>query len=512
MSGPQSGAGDGDGVPQDPVAGSAAGSVPGSFTARPGLSPVPTPLRVAYGLGSMAEGTKDTLFNIFLLFYYHSVLGLSGALAGLAIFLALCLDAVTDPLLGAISDRTRSRWGRRHPWMYASVVPLALAFVALAAPLEGLSQAALFGWLLGFAVLARQGMTLYAVPSNAMLPELTPHYDERTEIVGLRFLFGWLAGLSVAVLGYTVFFAEQPGGVDGRLDPAAWPAFGLFCAGVAVAGVLICAGGTHRAIGRLATPPAGPLRPRALLGDVREVLGSKPFRPLLWAALCSAAGWGYINATSLYINTWYWGLSSQAIGGLTLGIFVSVFIAAGAAPGLAAMSDKRTVAVKLSLFALVFGPLPLLLRLLGWFPENGTRELFAALLLHTIILFAALIAISIITASMIADLADWSEATHGRRHEGVFAAVMAFVIKATSGLGTLGAGLMLELIGLEASTAALQGAGEPAGAPATTALNALGGAVALGISLLFALSVWFLSRYPLTRERFAAVRPQAESA
>lgn len=281
---------------------------------------------------------------------------------------------------------------------------------------------------------------------------------------------------------------------------------------MAVAGVLICAGGTHRAIGRLATPPAGPLRPRALLGDVREVLGSKPFRPLLWAALCSAAGWGYINATSLYINTWYWGLSSQAIGGLTLGIFVSVFIAAGAAPGLAAMSDKRTVAVKLSLFALVFGPLPLLLRLLGWFPENGTRELFAALLLHTIILFAALIAISIITASMIADLADWSEATHGRRHEGVFAAVMAFVIKATSGLGTLGAGLMLELIGLEASTAALQGAGEPAGAPATTALNALGGAVALGISLLFALSVWFLSRYPLTRERFAALRPQAESA
>ncbi len=469
--------------------------------------PVPTGLRVAYGLGSLAEGTKDTLFNIFLLFYYHSVLGLSGALAGLAIFLALCLDAVSDPLLGAISDRTRSRWGRRHPWMYLSVLPLGGAFVALVLPPAGLSEGQLFAWLLGFAVLARQGMTLYAVPSNAMLPELTPDYDERTEIVGIRFLFGWLAGLSVAVLGYTVFFAPRPDGSDGRLVAEAWPAFGVFCAAVAVAGVLICALGTQRRMRSALPASPGGLHGREMVRDVVAVLRAAPFRPLLYSALCSAAAWGYINATSLYVNTWYWGLSSKEIGGLTLGIFVSVFVAAGVAPGLAAVSDKKTVAVRLSIFGLVFGPLPLLLRLLGWFPENGTRDLFAALFMHTMILFAALIAIGIVTASMIADLADWSERALGARHEGIFAAVMAFVIKATSGLGALGAGIILDVIGFDPQ-AAMDGVLSPA-APSELAMQKLGLAVALGISALFALAVWFLSRYPLTRARFEALRETA---
>ncbi len=469
--------------------------------------PVPTGLRVAYGMGSLAEGTKDTLFNIFLLFYYHSVLGLSGGLAGLAIFVALCLDAVSDPMLGALSDRTRSRWGRRHPWMYLSVLPLGGALVALVMPPEGLSQAQLFGWLLGFAVLARQGMTLYAVPSNAMLPELTADYDERTEIVGVRFLFGWLAGLTVAVLGYTVFFGERPDGSDGRLVADAWPAFGLFCAAVAVLGVLVCALGTHRRIAGLAAPAARPLRVSAMAGDVLSVLRAAPFRPLLYSALCSAAAWGYINATSLYVNTWYWGLSSEQIGGLTLGMFVSVLVAAGVAPGLAAMSDKKTVAVRLSLFGLVFGPLPLVLRLLGWFPENGTRDLFAALFMHTMILFAALIAISIVTASMIADLADWSESALGARHEGIFAAVMAFVIKATSGLGALAAGIILDVVGFDPQAAA-SGVVTP-GAPSVQALQQLGLAVAVGIVLLFALAVVFLSRYPLTRARFAELRQPA---
>lgn len=474
--------------------------------------PVPTGMRIAYGMGSLAEGTKDTLFNIFLLFYYHSVLGLSGTLAGAAIFLALCLDALSDPLLGALSDRTRSRWGRRHPWMYLSLLPLAGAFMALVMPPEGLDQGGLFLWLLGFAVLARQGMTLYAVPSNAMLPELTADYDERTEIVGLRFLFGWLAGLTVAVLGYMVFFARQADGRDGRFVAEAWPAFGAFCAVVACIGVLICALGTQRRM-RARPQPTGPRAPwRAMARDIRNVLTARPFRPLLYSALCSAAAWGYINATSLYINTWYWGLSSEQIGGLTLGIFVSVMIASAVAPALSAASDKRFVAVRLSLFALVFGPLPLVLRLLGWFPENGTRDLFAALFLHTLILFAALIAISIVTASMIADLADWSEHHLGARHEGIYAAVMAFVIKATSGLGMLGAGIVLDIVGLSDGGVLLSAPTDAVAAPTEGVVARLGLAVAVGISALFALAVWWLAKYPLTRASHRALQQSPTAA
>lgn len=213
-------------------------------------------MRLAYGLGAMAEGAKDTLFSVFLLFYYHSVLGLDPALAGLALFLALCLDAVSDPLLGALSDRWRSRWGRRHPFMALSVFPVVVAFLALVQVPPGLGQTGLFCWLLGFSILARQGMTLFAVPGNAMLPELCQGYDERTEVAGLRFLFGWLAGLGLAIVGYVVYFQAPPGAPDGRLNPQAWPPFVGFAAGLAACGILISTLGTIAAgIGALCMAP-----------------------------------------------------------------------------------------------------------------------------------------------------------------------------------------------------------------------------------------------------------------
>ena len=75
-------------------------------------------------------------------------------------------------------------------------------------------------------------MTLYTIPSGAMVPELTDDYDERTTLVSWRFLFGWLGGLSASLLGYLVFFAPSESYADGRLDPGAYGAFGLTCAAV----------------------------------------------------------------------------------------------------------------------------------------------------------------------------------------------------------------------------------------------------------------------------------------
>lgn len=466
-------------------------------------------MRLAYGLGAMAEGAKDTLFSVFLLFYYHSVLGLDPALAGLALFLALCLDAVSDPLLGALSDRWRSRWGRRHPFMALSVFPVVVAFLALVQVPPGLGQTGLFCWLLGFSILARQGMTLFAVPGNAMLPELCQGYDERTEVAGLRFLFGWLAGLGLAIVGYVVYFQTPPGAPDGRLNPQAWPPFVGFAAGLAACGILISTLGTYRSWHRRAVYGSTTLSWAALWADLRAVIALDAFRPLLWSALCSAAAWGYINATSLYVNTWFWGLSSRALGGLTLSMVIAVILAAAAAPGLSAASDKRQLALALSQFALVFGPLAVALKLLGWFPAEGSREAFILLFMHTLILFTALISISILIASMLADLADWSERQHGQRHEGVFAAVMAFVIKATSGLGALLAGLVLGLVGVD--PAAALGVPVKQGAPSASS-QALAFALGLGMTLLFTLSVVFLARYPLRRQDFIGAAPAALGA
>eukprot|EP01068_Selenidium_serpulae_P006878 Selendium_serpulae@DN4543_c1_g1_i2.p4 len=87
--------------------------------------------RICFGVGAIAEGVKNTGFNAFLLFYYNQVLGLSGTACGVAILFALLVDALTDPLVGELSDRCHSPLGRRHPFMYAATVPMPLSFMAL---------------------------------------------------------------------------------------------------------------------------------------------------------------------------------------------------------------------------------------------------------------------------------------------------------------------------------------------------------------------------------------------
>ena len=105
-----------------------------------------TSSKLSFGIGSAAEGVKNVAFSLFLLFFYVQVHGLSASLAGMALFIALCFDAISDPVAGYISDSWRSRWGRRHPFMYAAAIPLGIAFYFVFTPPEDLGQWALFAW------------------------------------------------------------------------------------------------------------------------------------------------------------------------------------------------------------------------------------------------------------------------------------------------------------------------------------------------------------------------------
>ena len=142
--------------------------------------------KFAYGFGQLAEGLKNSALGTFVLFYYNQVLGLPGTLAGLALAIALVFDAFTDPLAGSISDNWRGRFGRRHPFMYASAAPLAIAFYLLFTPPEGMGEWGLFLWLTATVLLTRGAMTLYHVPHIALGAELSTDYQERSQIVSFR--------------------------------------------------------------------------------------------------------------------------------------------------------------------------------------------------------------------------------------------------------------------------------------------------------------------------------------
>ena len=163
------------------------------------------PVSISTRFGFAASGTASGLVTngiaYFLLLYYSQVLGLDAALAGLAMMLSLIVDAISDPLVGRWSDRLQHRLGRRHPFLYVSIIPISLAYYFIWAPPD-LGQTGLFFYLLGLAITLRFAVTLHVVPFNALLPELTKDYDERTQLMNFSYSGAWFFGTIMAVLMY----------------------------------------------------------------------------------------------------------------------------------------------------------------------------------------------------------------------------------------------------------------------------------------------------------------------
>ena len=157
------------------------------------------PTKLAYGFGAVANGAKSNGFNYLLLFYYSQVIGLRADLVSLGIMIALIFDAFSDPFVGYVSDNFHSRLGRRHPFMYAAGIPVAVAYYFLWAPPDW-DQSSLFLYFVCMAVLIRTLITFYEIPATALVAELTEDYDERTEMMSFRYFFGWWGGLTMPSL------------------------------------------------------------------------------------------------------------------------------------------------------------------------------------------------------------------------------------------------------------------------------------------------------------------------
>ena len=230
---------------------SAEGTVTPSGSTRPALG---VGTKFAYGFGQAAEGLKNGAFGVFLFFYYNQVLALSGTYAGLAVGIALMFDAITDPLAGSLSDNWRSKLGRRHPFMYMALLPLAVAFYFLFSPPEGLSQFGLFAWLLTFAILTRAAMTLYHVPHIALCAELSEDFDSHTTIVAFRQFFSTFGALVAYVIGFAMFFYASSEYPRGQFRVDAYSPFALTLAVLMIGSILYSALGTRKQIPYLPQP------------------------------------------------------------------------------------------------------------------------------------------------------------------------------------------------------------------------------------------------------------------
>jgi len=415
--------------------------------ATPGSGNVSLATRLYYGAGSIAYGVKDNGFSFFLLFYYNQVLGLPEAWVGAGIFAALVVDAFSDPLVGYLSDNWRSRWGRRHPFMYFAALPAGLSFYFLFNPPAGLRDANLFAYFVTLAIVVRSFITLYEIPSTSLVAELSDDYDTRTSMLSYRYFFGWWGGLSMAVLAFAFFLQPSAAFPDGQLDPSGYRSYGLAAGLLMTAAILISAGGTHASIPSLRpAPEKRPFELRRTMRELSETLNNRSFLLLFAAGIFAAMATGLSLALNLYFNTFFWGLSSDQISLLVMGNFGSAVIALVAAPRLAARLGKRHAALLSGGLVLLISPIGLLGRLAGFMPANGSPALLPTLLVLSVLDVALIIINSILASSMVADVVEESEVETGRRSEGLFFAARSFAQKTVSGFGVLGSSWILAAV------------------------------------------------------------------
>ncbi len=404
----------------------------------------------SYAVGNIPFAVKDAAFANFVVFYYTQVHGLSGTLAGLAMFLALVFDALSDPVVGSWSDTFRSRWGRRHPLLIAGGLPTALLFLGLFAPPAGLGDLGVFAWLACISILLRTCLTVYFIPYIAMGAELSPDYDERTVIAKARITIAWVAGMILPAVAYAVFFTASDG-VDGRLIEANYWRYGVLSAVMAGAAVVICVIGTRSVIPRL--PNAGGVRQfrwQDPIKDFRVAITSHNFRFALGANLSFGLSTGVYTTLALYIGTYFWGFTVQQLAGLVVPTAIATLVAFITISHLGRRFDKPQLLAAASLLLAINAVWFTGLRLLDVLPANGHDLIYALLWLNTFIGVLMIVTIQVMGASLAADITDELEHATGARKEGVIFASQAFVMKATTGAGALIAGVVVDLSGIEA--------------------------------------------------------------
>lgn len=411
------------------------------------MTPPPIGLgtKIAYGIGAAAYGVKDAGFGYFLLFFYTVVMGLEPGLVGLAIFLALVLDAFSDPIVGYMSDNWRSKWGRRHPFMYAAAVPVAISFFLIWNPPE-MSDGALLIYVLVMAVLIRTFITFFETPSSALLPELSQDYYERTSLQTYRLFFGWTGGSLMSIMMFKWLLQPTAEFPVGMLNRDGYATYGIISSLLIFSAIMISAIGTHSRIPYFRDPP--PKRKMALgtlFKEIFETLAEKSFFAIFVATLFGAIASGISGALAFQMLRYFWGFHEGQIYFWTLTILLSAAGALVLAPLMTRWLGKKRAVISLGIIAFGAAPAPVILRLFGLMPPNGDPILFPLILTINTIDVGLIIALQAILYSMIADLVEQSELKTGRRSEGVFYAAVTFTRKSNNGLGLFAAGIVLSI-------------------------------------------------------------------
>ncbi|MGE3303057.1 MAG: MFS transporter [Hyphomonadaceae bacterium] len=470
--------------------------------AEPAQGAISIPLRtkIMFALGSAAENVALTGVGSFALFFYNQVLGMPATMAGMAISLGILLDGLADPLIGSISDRTRGKWGRRHPYMFAAPIPIAISFIAIFNPPEALSGIWLFAWFTIFCISLRVCMAVYHTPHLALAGEMSRDFVERSRLLSWNVLFQLLSTSITTFAAYTLFFHKTPEYPKGLLNPEAYSPFGFVLAGVTLVLLFASAWFTRDRIPTLhkIADDLPKFSPFEFFKDIGAAMSNMNYVYLLVGYFFISMASGLTVGLAIYINTYFWQLSSEQLRWFALGSITGFYIGFLITPWFHRRFGKR-LAMAICVFGLAVIPaVPVALGLMGVLPRGNDPLILPVLIFATGLNSIVSCGIFISTGSALGDIADENELRVGRRQEGVLYATRTLFAKIDLAVGQLLAGLALDIVHFPKN--ATPGHVDY---DIITHLAWIGGIVAVAPGLI---SVFFYAQYKIDQKTFEETR------
>ncbi|MGZ6347521.1 MAG: MFS transporter [Anaerolineales bacterium] len=453
-------------------------------------------IKLAYGTGDWSAASYGTLRQIFYAIFLTDVVGLDARLASFAALVGIIWDAVNDPLVGILTDRTRSQWGRRRPFLLFFSIPFGASFLLLWWVPPWHNQIALAATVTLAFMVSDTFETLCEVPFSSLLPELTPDYDERTTLTSYRILFNLLASLVAAVTAPAIIAATLAAGFSqqqGYLIVA-----GIF-GGLAVIPFLLIFAVVRERYGAADRPQETVTFKETL----RTSWANVPFR---FATLIYMLNWITFDLVALtlpfYLLYWIAGgnmLTSVSFFGIPLPLESAVFAlllvtAIIALPFWLWLSHRLGKHIAYIIGMVFWAGVQIGIFMVH--PGQVTLVLWMAFLAGL-----SVSAAHILPDAMFPDVIEWDELRTGRRQEGIYYGVKNFIRKLT---GALAIFLALQVLGWFGYQTPPTGAVNFEQTSITlTAIRILIGP--MGAVLLFSavITAWF---YPLTRDRHARIR------
>lgn len=385
--------------------------------------------KLSFGLGGGVNAIKTDFFVWYLGAYYLTVLGLNPILTGSALLFALFVDAISDPLIGALSDRIKSSFGRRHIFMGFSLVPISITYFMLFIPDKSWSEGLLFFWLLSFTILTRFSVTLFDIPHRALAAEIPDTYEDKANIMSMREGFQSIIALSHSfiILPYINIDVDEN-----------WVNVGLVGSLMMFVFGLVSILGTRSLIPDLYEWPQN-IEKKNTYKEIKEqlrfVYSNKTIILFLLGSITIQLAWGLANSLTFLTQTQFWGLNTLQIQEFIKIYFLSTLLSWFLVPKLVKIFEKRTILIS-SLFMIgTFQAVPFIIYKLGLTPTFGSDSL-VNFLSFFIFITGTFSLISLMTReSMVPDMIDQVQKESNLRQDGAISSLTSFCAKCMTGLG-----------------------------------------------------------------------------